>query len=50
MSIDSISLCCSAENFFYIRLTDEDYANDNYDLISQTIQDVDYLISKPYLE
>lgn len=34
----------------YIRLTDEDYANDNYDLISQTIQDVDYLISKPYLE
>ena len=34
----------------YIRLTDEDYGNDNYDLISQTIQDVDYLISKPYLE
>ena len=34
----------------YIRLTDVDYANDNYDLISQTIQDVDYLISKPYLE
>lgn len=34
----------------YIRLTDEDYANDNYDLISQTIQDVDYLISKSYLE
>lgn len=33
----------------YIRLTDEDYANDNYDLISQTIQDVDYLISKSYL-
>lgn len=30
----------------YIRLTDEDYANDNYDLIFQTIQDVDYLISK----
>lgn len=29
----------------YIRLTDEDYANDNYDLISQIIQDVDYLIS-----
>lgn len=30
----------------YIRLTDEDYANDNYDLIFQIIQDVDYLISK----
>lgn len=34
----------------YIRLTDEDYANDNYDLISQIIQDVDYLISKSHLE
>lgn len=34
----------------YIRLTDEDYANDNYDLISQIIQDVDYLISEPYFE
>lgn len=34
----------------YIRLTDEDYANDNYDLISQIIQDVDYLISESLLE
>ena len=34
----------------YIRLTDEDYANDNYDLISQIIQDVDYLISESHLE
>lgn len=34
----------------YIRLTDEDYANDNYDLISQIIQDVDYLISELLLE
>lgn len=34
----------------YIRLTDEDYANDNYDLISQIIQDVDSLISEPYFE